>query len=62
MEFEEWLTKVVKVEALRLFVDDAPERAKRAQLEALLHAQPASLARARRSYDIEADSLGYDAA
>lgn len=55
MEFEEWLKTVVKIEALRAFVDDAS--GKRAHLEKLLHAQPESMARARRSYEIERRAL-----
>lgn len=61
MTFEDWLTTVVKIEALRAFVDDAPDGTKRAGLERLLHAQPESLARARQSYDIEAKAFGYAA-
>jgi hypothetical protein len=57
MEFEEWLKEAVKVEALRAFVDDAPDQCKRARLEELLHAQPEALARARTSYDIERAAL-----
>ena len=57
MEFEEWLTDVVKIEALRAFVDDAA--GKRAALEKLLWSQPDSLARARRSYEIECGALSH---
>lgn len=61
MTFEDWLKTVVKIEALRAFVDDAPDGTARPGLEKRLHAQPEAMARARWSYEIEAEALGYAA-
>jgi hypothetical protein len=59
MTFEEWFRQVVKIEALRAFVENAPHGAKRAQLEQMVWADPKATWRVRESYRIEAKVLGY---
>lgn len=59
MTFEEWFSQVVKIEALRAFVENYPHGCKRARLEEMLYADPEALWRARESYRIEAEVLGY---